>query len=75
MQEYKKIGSNKNAKSLYKAKYEDIDEALVIWTHEARKNNITFNHEIFKIKSSKCDKKLGYKDVKVLFQNSLKEMD
>ena len=55
---------NKNAKSLKKAKYEDIDEALIIWTHEARKNSIPLNHEIFKVKSSKFAEELGYKDFK-----------
>ena len=37
------MGLNKNSKSLKKAKYEDIDKALMIWTHEARKNNIPLN--------------------------------
>ena len=34
----------------------------MIWTHEARKNNIPLNHEIFKVKSSKFTEELGYKD-------------
>jgi len=34
----------------------------MIWTHEARKNNIPLNHEIFKVKSNKFAEELGYKD-------------
>jgi len=64
IEEYEKIGSNKNAKSLKKAKYPNIDEALIIWIKEARKNNITINQEILKVKSIKFANDLGYIDFK-----------